>query len=204
MRPSLQTCYIQENSFFQLVNLPTRGSNIPDLILTTNENLVENIEITDDEAVSLSSDHKAIVFDIILRRKPKKLPKRTVYNYNKGDFAVLRESLKLLLLTDIVLSEDDIDIAWMTWSNTFLAVVSTFIPRKQTCRSYIPPYFTSEIVHLLHPKETTRKQAKKLDSVAIWEKFRDLRRRAKTLIKSRKRNYIKNLAESLPINPKKI
>ena len=143
VRPSLQTCYIQENSFFQLVNLPTRGSNIPDLILTTNENLVENIEITDDEAVSLSSDHKAIVFDIILRRKPKKLPKRTVYNYNKGDFAVLRESLKLLLLTDIVLSEDDIDIAWMTWSNTFLAVVNTFITRKQACRSYIPPYFTS-------------------------------------------------------------
>ena len=90
------TDMLQENSFFQLINLPTRGSNILDLIHTTNENLVENIEITDDEAVSLSSDHKAIVFDIHLHRKPKKLPKRTVYNYNKGDFAALRESLKLI------------------------------------------------------------------------------------------------------------
>ena len=98
---------------------------------------------------------------------------------------------------------ENIDIAWTKWSNTFLAVVNTFIPRKQTSRSYIPPYFTSEIVHLLHQKETTRKRAEKLDSVAIWEKFRDLRRRAKTLIKSRKRDYIKNLAESLPTNPKK-
>ena len=111
--------------------------------------------------------------------------------------------MKLLPLTDIVPSEDDIDIAWTKWSNTFLAVLNTFIPRKQTSRSFIAPYFTSEIVHLLHQKETTRKRAKKLDSVAIWEKFRDLRRRAKTLIKSRKRDYIKNLAESLPTNPKK-
>ena len=111
--------------------------------------------------------------------------------------------MKLLPLTDIVLSEDDIDIAWTKWSNTFLAVVNTFIPRKQTSRSYIPPYFTSEIVHLLHQKETTRKRAKKSDSIAIWEKFRDLPRRAKTLIKSWKRDYIKSLAESLPTNLKK-
>ena len=65
------------------------------LILTTNENLVENIEITDDEAVSLSSDHKATVFDIHLLRNVRNY--LTVYNYDKGDFVALRESLKFLL-----------------------------------------------------------------------------------------------------------
>ena len=84
------TDMLQDNSLFQLVNLPTRGSSTLDLILTTNENLVENIEVTDDEAVSLQSDHKAIVFDLHLHRKPKKPSTKTVYNYNKGDFAALR------------------------------------------------------------------------------------------------------------------
>jgi hypothetical protein len=56
---------LQDNSFFQLVTQPTRGSNILGLILTTNENLVENIEVTDDEAVSLQSDHKAILFNCL-------------------------------------------------------------------------------------------------------------------------------------------
>ncbi|CAB3980019.1 Hypothetical predicted protein, partial [Paramuricea clavata] len=58
---------------------------------------------SNDEAVSLQSDHKAILFNLLLHTKPKKSARRTVYNYNKGDFAALRESLKLLPLTDIVL-----------------------------------------------------------------------------------------------------
>ena len=128
----------------------------------------------------------------LLHIKHKKPAKRTVYNYNKGDFAALRESLKLLPLTDIVLCEDDIDIAWSKWCDTFLAAVDTFIPSKQTSRSYSPPYFTSEIVHLLHQK----------DSVELWEKFRDHRRTVKSLIKTKKREYIKNLAETLPTNPR--
>ena len=81
------------------------------------------------------------MFDIHLHRKPKKLPKRIVYNYNKGDFAALRESLKLLPLTDIVLSEDDIDIAWTKCCNTFLAVVNTFIPRKANQQILYPTIF---------------------------------------------------------------
>jgi hypothetical protein len=103
---------LQDHGFLQLVTSPTRGSNILDLVLTNNEYLVENIETTDDEAVSLKSDHKSIMFDVLLDHKPKFAAKRKIYNYNRGDFVALRESLKLLPLTDIVLSENDIDIAW--------------------------------------------------------------------------------------------
>ena len=53
-------------------------------------------------------------------------------NYNKGDFVTLRQSLKLLPLADIVLSENDIDIAWSKWKETFLAAVDTYIPNRQT------------------------------------------------------------------------
>ena len=110
----------------------------------------------------------------------------------------LRESLKLLPLTDIVLGEDDIDIAWSKWCDIFLSAVDTF-PRKQTSRSYTPHYFTNEIVHLLHQKETTRRRAKKSDSVELWEKFRRLCWSVKSLIKIKKSEY---LAETLPTNPK--
>jgi hypothetical protein len=50
------TDMLQDNSFFNLVTLPTCGSYILHQILTTNANLVEKIEVTDDEAVSLQSD----------------------------------------------------------------------------------------------------------------------------------------------------
>ena len=193
---------LQDHGFLQLVTSPTRGSNILDLVLTTNEYLVENIETTDDEAVSLKSDHKSIMFDVLLNHKPKFAAKRKIYNYNKGDFVALRESLKLLPLTDIVLSENDIDIAWSKWKDTFLAVVDTYIPSRQTSRTYTPPYFTREIIHILHQKESLRKRARKSNSALLWEKFRELRRSAKRMIKTKKRDYIRNLANTIKFNPK--
>jgi hypothetical protein len=129
---------LQDHGFLQLVTSPTRGSNILDLVPTTNEHLVETIETTDDEAVSLKSDHKSIMFDVSLNQKPKFAAKRKIYFYNKSNFVALRESLKLLPLTDIVLTENDIDIAWSKWKDTFLAAVDTYIPSRQSSRTYTP------------------------------------------------------------------
>ena len=143
--------------------------------------------------VSLKSDHKSIMFDVLLNHKPKFAAKRKVYNYNKGDFVALRESLKLLPLTDIVLSENDIDITWSKWKDTFLAAVDTYIPSRQTSRTYTPPYFTREIIHILHQKESLRKPARKSNSALLWEKFCELRRSAKRMIKTKKRDYIRTL-----------
>jgi hypothetical protein len=192
---------LQGYGFFQIVNAPTRGSNLLDLVLTTNEYMIDNVEVTDDEAVSIYSDHNAITFDVTLNIQQKTSPRRKTYS--KGDFEGLRESLRLLPLTDIVEGENDIDVAWSKWKDTFLAAVDTHIPSKLTSRTFTPPYFTSEIVHLLHRKETMRKRAKKTNSAEHWKKFRDLRRSTKRLIKTKKREYIKSLADTLTSNPKK-
>ena len=47
---------LQDYGFFQIVNAPTRGhgSNLLDLVLTTNEYMIGNVEVMDDEAVSVS------------------------------------------------------------------------------------------------------------------------------------------------------
>jgi hypothetical protein len=43
------TDYLQESGLFQLINVPTRGHNLIDLLLTTNEYFVHNITVTDDD-----------------------------------------------------------------------------------------------------------------------------------------------------------
>ena len=67
------TDILQEAGLFQLVNSPTRGQNILDLLLTTNEYLIDNITVTDDDSTCVKSDHKAITSDINLIRKVSKL-----------------------------------------------------------------------------------------------------------------------------------
>ena len=48
-------------SLMQLTNKPTRESNILDLVLTTDNELIVNLEVED---VFSTSDHKQITFDI--------------------------------------------------------------------------------------------------------------------------------------------
>ena len=42
---------LQEAGLFQLVNSPTRGQNLLDLLFKTNEYLIDNITVTDDDSV---------------------------------------------------------------------------------------------------------------------------------------------------------
>jgi hypothetical protein len=167
----------------QLVNSPTRCQNVLDLLLTTNEYLIDNISVTHDDSTCLKSDHKAITSDINLRRKINKPTKRLVYNYKNGDFDSLRASLKSLPLLELAESESDIDSAWTNWKDLFLATVDAHIPKNKVKRSYKPPYITEDIIHAINKKETIRKRAKSTNSPSLWDRFRVLRRTVKNMIR---------------------
>jgi hypothetical protein len=134
------TDVLQDSGLFQLIDSPTRGKNVLDLILTINEYLINNMTVTDEESVILKSDHKAITADINIIRKFKKHEKRSVYDYAKGDFNSLRVALRSLPLLDIVDNELDVNNAWTKRKDAFFSAVDYFIPKILIKSSYKPPY----------------------------------------------------------------
>ena len=74
-------CYL-----VQVVDKPTRGENILDLILTSNEALVGNVNI---EEPFVSSDHCVVKFDITcnISRKDWKL---FYYDYRRGNYEAMK------------------------------------------------------------------------------------------------------------------
>ena len=70
---------------------PTRGKNILDLALTTNENI-----ITQCGVVPGISDHEPTLTTINLKPKNIHQNKRSVYLYNKGDMRSIKANLKEL------------------------------------------------------------------------------------------------------------
>lgn len=109
---------------------------IIDLVLTTNEKLIDNIIVTNDDCFSLNSEHKVLAFNLALQRQPKQSVNRVVYDYSKGDFDGLINALSNTPLLDIVLRErHDVNIAWTKWKNTFLNVVDWFVPKINLKRS---------------------------------------------------------------------
>ena len=125
-----------------------------------------------------------------------------VYNYSKGDFNSLRTTLRCLPLLDIVENEHDVNTAWTKWKDAFLSAVDNFIPKSKMKSSYKPPYITHDIIHSLNKKAALRKRAKLTNSSELWERFRQLRRNIKSLIRSKKRDYIAKLGSVVKEKPK--
>ena len=77
---------ILDSYLVQVIDKPTRGDNILDLILTSNEALVENINIEEPFA---SSDHCVVKFDITCNiiRKDWKL---CYYDYRHGNYEAMK------------------------------------------------------------------------------------------------------------------
>lgn len=193
---------LQTYSYSQLVNTFTRGNSLLHLICTTNEHLIDNVDVSDDTGISLFSDHKALTFDLKLKLYPKVFCRRSAYDYSKGDFDGLVNSLERIPLVDIVISESDVNVAWDKWKDTFLAAVDSFVPKVFRERLFTPPYISRDVLHAIKKKESLRRKAKAKNSPELLAKFRKVRQHIKCWINAKKKEYLSNLAESVFTNSK--
>ena len=72
-----------ENSLLQRINVPThyRGNTL-DLLLTQSNRFVDNVTVHKD-SILCKCDHYLITFDINIKCKRSKIPKRKSYNFKK-------------------------------------------------------------------------------------------------------------------------
>lgn len=72
--------FANANFLTQLIITPTRNDNILDLVLSTNPDIIYDLEIHPG-----MSDHNAITYQVNLSVKRQKKPDRYVYQYKKGN-----------------------------------------------------------------------------------------------------------------------
>ena len=105
---------------------------------------------------------------------------RLVYNYKKGNFTALRESLKLLK-ADVQLNKlVDINTVWYNWKSSLQSMIDLHIPKIQLKNKNSPPWITGEIIHLVRKKVSARIKAKSTQSPTHWKRFKELRSRIKS------------------------
>ena len=108
--------------------------------------------------MQFSSDHLLVLFDFIW--KPKRPPKqsRFVYCYKKADFDALRDTLDATPFL-CALDNENVDDDWQCWHDLFIACVEQHVPKIKIRDINSPPWIDSEVVHLLHKKDSARKKA---------------------------------------------
>ena len=99
---------ILESSLYQHVHEPTRGENILDIVLSTNENQIDNVEVGPELS---TSDHKSVMFTIESYIKPPNNSSEKVPNFQQADFNRLREFLENTDFSEIYRTQD-VQHAW--------------------------------------------------------------------------------------------
>ena len=82
-----------------------------------------------------------------------------------------------------------------------MSAVSDFIPTKKIKRKNTPLWITSEIIHALRKKEAARSKLKKSPTDHQRQKYRELRTKAKILIRESREIYFSSLDSDFARQP---
>ena len=190
---------LQESDFYQCVNKPTRETNILDLIFTTTEDLVNEVNVG---PVFSTSDHRIITFKMRIEPSKAKISKEKVPDFSKANFTRLRLILNNSDWSKIS-SEVDINKAWEAFTTELKNAVNLCVPfRDRRPATNKPKWWNSDIEKSLSLK--TRAYKKYLSTHSQDDKLEldRIRRITKKLIKRSKKNLEEYIAEASKSNPK--
>ena len=85
---------IHGNFLYQMVDESTRENNILDLVLTTNSDLINNLEVGEP-----FSDHNSITFIVNTRPYQQRISTKENYAFNKADWNHLNRTISVQLFT---------------------------------------------------------------------------------------------------------
>jgi len=110
--------FLQDNALSQLVNSPTRGSNILDLFITNKPSLVESYNIIDG-----ISGHEAVLVSSTVLVPYCHPARRSVYLWSLDDFDQIRQEIQFLCeeLSATNSSSTPVNVLW----NDFLSKRNT-------------------------------------------------------------------------------
>ena len=126
-----------------------------------------------------------------------------MYDYRNGDFDGLRGTLEALNLCSLIQDSDDTNLDWTFWKDAFMSAVLDFILTKTIKGKNTPRWITSDIIHALRKKEAARSKLKKSPTDCQQQKYRELRKTAKTLIRESHEIYFSSLGSDLARQPKR-
>ena len=141
--------------FEHIIDFPTRGNNILDLLFLRADIVVLNKQKF--HVRQLKTDHSAVCVSVSLNKPitgvfPENKP---CYSFCKADYASIRQSM---------ISQPFRPECWSNpnalvdeWENWIRRVVQKFVPRRTKHRANLPPWVTPGTCHLIKKLATKRK-----------------------------------------------
>ena len=196
---NLYNCLL-ESALEQHVHQPTRETHILDIILSTNENLISNVNVG---PVFSSSDHRIITFNVKIEADNVKTSNEKIPDYRRADFNKLRTLLNRTNWTDVT-SACDINDSWDKFTRILNTAVQSCVPfrHRRTLKESKPKWWNHQIKINLNSKKRAHRKYILSQNQNDKNEYERLRRESKKLIRQSKRNLEIHIANNCKSNPK--
>ena len=157
----------------QVVEEPTRGRNMLDLLFVSCPDLVNSVHVKPG-----ISDHDSVVTEIALRARISKKKPRTVFMYDKADQGILASNIATL--KDEILaegSERDANSNWQIFTQGLQKIMENCIPQKVIKGRYNQPWLDHSLRKKIRKKNKYHrltKRAKPQKRPQRWHAYRQL------------------------------
>ena len=170
----------------QLVNFPTRQSNILDLVLSNKE-----FSVGDIKSCPGVSDHDMLMFHFYA--KPQKLVSRArkIYLYHKADRTRLKQGVRDAYFEMISRqSHVSVENLWSFFKNTLHKLRDDFVPCKLAKSNSNLPWVNVSVRREIRKKERLFKRAKRSGNHIDFASFKTQRKKVKHVIKKAHDDYV--------------
>ena len=185
------TC-LNDNFLEQLVEKPTRGENILDLVLCSDVSFVQNLTVGEP---FFTSDHQIIQYDLMVSKESTNDDK-VAYNYFKADYNKMRDSAKLRNWANLADCKD-VDKIWLTLKSDLLNLRNEFVPKhrrnKNKCK-----WVNKEVVTCRRAKKKAwNRYVNSGKNMQLYQQYVIKRRQCAAVNKKAKEDFETKLADNI-------
>ena len=125
---------------WQHVKQPTRGNNILDLVLSSEENMIEEVEISGPIS---NCDHNAIFFQLNCNSEDEE-SKIESFSYDRADYQQIRSSLERVDWNSL-LDGKSVEEMWIGWKGILLQHRERYVPKTKVYKRNFPKWMTGRV-----------------------------------------------------------
>ena len=190
---SLNSLYLdmsQDLCLDQIVNVPTRGPNILDLIFTNRPDIAK-----EPEALAGLGDHECVFSKISLKVFRKKPAKREILLWTKADNENMINDCKTFKskFFETFDSTSNVLEIWDFIKSEIQKIIQKNVPSKITSSKQHQPWINTKTKQLLRKKERWYSKAKKLNNVTTWKTYKKIKSQCQNACRQTHNQYLDSI-----------
>ena len=190
---SLNSLYLdmsQDLCLDQIVNVPTRGPNILDLIFTNRPDIAK-----EPEALAGLGDHECVFSKISLKVFRKKPAKREILLWTKADNENMINDCKTFKskFFETFDSTSNVLEIWDFIKSEIQKIIQNNVPSKITSSKQHQPWINTKTKQLLRKKERWYSKAKKINNETTWKTYKKIKNQCQNACRQTHNQYLDSI-----------